>query len=361
MQVNMASDETKQLRDMALDLKTRGSALVTLEVAIFAILESLVLSGNLLTFYIIWKNRTLWTVANAFVISLAFSDLCFAVMTLPLCIVANAKSGWPFSDFWCQYQGYICLVFAIASIQNLMWMALNRYYRVVKTQKYRRHFNTKSTKGILGFIWLVAAVSPAPYLLAGYKYVFVPAKFLCIPSVSKGGYITTLYVTLNVAIPSLIISYCYYRVFSTVRRHNTNFQQSNSTHRISVEEIKVTRTLFALVVLFLLCWTPIFAIDFIDTIANEWMFPREVYVTYGFLAAFSSVVNPICYVVMNPIFRKAYLNVLAKLICCTFTIRSAEVRPFKAGKCQTTESTPRREMKETSKEITLEPTGDPLP
>ena len=340
----MNLEETEQLRVMALELKSRSDALVALEVVIFAITGTLVISGNLLTFYVIWKNRRLRTITNAFVISLALSDLCFAVLSLPLCIAANAKSNWPFSDAWCQYQGYICIVFAIASIQNLTWMAVNRYYRVVKTQKYRRYFNAKSTKGILAFVWIFAAISPVPYFMAGYNYVFVPAKFLCAPSVSRGGYMTTLLVTVNVAIPSLIVTYCYYRVFSTVRRHNTNFQQSNSSNRISVEEIKVTRTLFALVVLFLLCWTPIFTIDFIDTIANEWMFPREVYVTYGFFAAFSSLVNPICYGVMNPIFRKAYLNVFEKLTCCRLAIgRGTVVKPFKAGKRETTENTPRRE------------------
>ena len=334
---NMVLGETEQLIVMALQLKTRSDALVALEVAIFAIVETLILTGNLLTFYVIWKNRILWTMTNAFVISLAFSDLCLAVMSLPLCLAANVKSSWPFSDVWCQYQGYICIVVAVASIQNLMWMAVNRYYRVVKTQKYRSFFSAKSTKSVLAFIWILAAVSPAPYFCTGYNYVFVPAKFLCAPSVSRGGYMTTLLVTLNVAILSLIVTYCYYRVFTTVRRHKKNFQQSNSAHRISVEEIKVTRTLFALVVLFLLCWTPIFTIDLIDTIASDWMFPREVCVTYGFLAAFSSHVNPICYGVMNPIFRKAYLNVFAKLTCCIFTIeRDTVVRPFKADNHETT-------------------------
>ena len=325
----MLSQENEQLRATELELKSRSTALVILEVSIFVIAGALILVGNSLTVYIIWKDRRLWTITNAFVVSLAVSDFCMAALNLPLCLAANVKSSWPFGDTWCQYQGYICLVAAIASIQNLTWMAVNRYFRVVKPQKYQQYFNSRSTKGILFFIWLTAAISPLPYLLAGNKYVFFPAKFLCVQSISRRGYMTSLIVGFHVAIPAVVITGCYCRVFSVVRQHNSNFQHSTSTQPISVDDIKITRTLFALVVLFLLCWAPIFAIDFIDTIRAKWGFPREVYVTYGCLAVLSSLVNPICYGVMNPSFRRAYLKVFANLTRCNKTHRRAvAVRPL---------------------------------
>ncbi|EDO36736.1 predicted protein [Nematostella vectensis] len=82
---------------------------------------------------------------------------------------------------------------------------------------------------------------------------------------------------------------------------------------ISVQEINITRTLFSIVVAFLVCWTPAFVIDIIDVYQLRWSLGRRAYVSYTFLVATSSTVNPILYGIMNPAFRKEYLKCLVYL------------------------------------------------
>ena len=111
----------------------------------------------------------------------------------------------------------------------------------------------------------------------------------------------------------------------TVRTHNNNIQFSrNPVSTANVEWIKVTRTLFVMVVFFNLCWTPILLIDIVDSIQTRWTFSREVYVAYTFLAHISSALNPLIYGVLNRNFRTDYL----KLLCCRYCRSQVVVEPL---------------------------------
>ena len=306
-------NETEQIRNMLLELQERSIWLLSVESALFALILLTTILGNLLTVIVVYRDERLQTITNVFVISLAVSDFGLATISAPLCLVALIVSRWPFSDAVCQYQGFICIVLATASIQTLAWMAVNRYYRVVQCSKYRRYFTSRSTKAILVLIWVLAAFAPSPYFMAGNRFVFIPAKFFCYQLVNSG-YFTAFMVTIYVGFPSIVITFCYLRIFEKIRSHNLNLLQS--TNRVSAEEIKITKTLFVIVVLYMLCWTPVLIVDLIDTFSGRWSVPRQVYMCYSFLTLFSSMVNPFCYGIMNPSFKRGYIRVFSKILCC---------------------------------------------
>ena len=81
-------------------------------------------------------------------------------------------------------------------------------------------------------------------------------------SFSCNNIFTAYGIPLYIEIPTIIIVYCYLSIFKTVRTHNNNIQFSrNPVSAANVEGIKVTRTLFVMVVFFNLCWIPILLID----------------------------------------------------------------------------------------------------
>ena len=78
---------------------------------------------------------------------------------------------------------------------------------------------------------------------------------------------------------------------------------------ISIEDIKVTKILFATVVGFILCWTPVLVIDIVDAfLGSEWELTRGTYYMYTIFGITSSAINPIIYGVMNRSYRRAYLR-----------------------------------------------------
>ena len=66
------------------------------------------------------------------------------------------------------------------------------------------------------------------------------------------------------------------------------------TSKLSVVEIKITKTVFVLILAFATCWIPCFTIDIIDTQITGWL-DRKLYLTYTILAYLSSAVNPLIY------------------------------------------------------------------
>ena len=155
--------------------------------------------------------------------------------------------------------------------------------------------------------------APLPYIFSGHKIVFHPSKCYCYLQIDSGAFLVTVYV----GIPTCLIFYCYLKIYHSVRCHNNNFHTLRvGCSPVNVEEIKVARTLFVIVVFFNFCWAPILVIDIVDTIIGSWIFPREAYVAYSFLATISSALNPLIYGILNKNFQKEYFFYVFRCIYC---------------------------------------------
>ena len=317
----------RQLAEMLKELKSRSRVKVGMESGIFALILLLLFVGNSVTLLVIAMNRRMRTIpANMLVASLAVSDFLLGALSCLIALTALATSRWPFSNTSCQFQGYIAVTLAVASIHTLALMAVNRYFRIVSPTKYKHYFTKKKTAIMILMSWFHSMWAPLPYILSGHKMVFHPSKFFCYLQIDSGAF-TAFLVTVYVGFPTCVIFYCYLKIYQSVRCHNNNFQSTRvGCFAVNVEEIKVARTLFVIVVFFNLCWTPILVIDIVDTIRGSWIFPRGAYVAYSFLATISSALNPLIYGVLNKNFQKEYLKVFRCIYCRSETI----VEPFMA-------------------------------
>ena len=314
-----------QLEQMLQELQTRSTVQVALESGFYAFISVLVLVGNVITLSVVYLNRRMRTIPNMLVASLAVSDfLLGALSTCPIGFTTLVQSKWPFNDTTCQYQGCVAITLAAVSMQTLALMAVNRYFRIVSPAKYRRYFTKKRTTIMILMSWFYSMWAPLPYILCGHKMVFHPSKFFCYLQIDSGPF-TAFMVTAYIGIPTCVIFHCYLRIFQTVRAHNNDFQSTNTENNtVNVEEINIARTLFVIVMFFNLCWTPVLLIDVVDTIYGRWIFPREVYMAWSFLATISSGLNPAIYGLLNRNFQKEYLKILRCSYCRLQTI----VEPF---------------------------------
>lgn len=173
-------------------------------------------------------------------------------------------------------------------------------------------------------VWLWSMCAPLPQLLSGHKMLFHPFKFFCYLNIDSGAF-TAFMVSVYIGLPTCVIFYCYFRIYKTVGSHNNNFQTSGSgASTANVEEIKVARTLFVIVVLFNLCRVPVLLIDIVDTVSGRCIFQRRAYVAYTFLATASSALNPIIYCLLNKSFQVEYLKILR----CSYCRSQTTVEPF---------------------------------
>ena len=247
------------------------------------------------------------------------------VYTPMMSTVLLITGEWLFSGDVCHFQGFFCFFCALYSLLLMIATAVNRYFRVVKPSLYRRHFKVKSTFLSIVVITLFAALGAGLSLIAQWATFIVHyGKVICFmefetPQIDMG-YVAFLDV-FYIAVPIGIISFAYYTIFKTIKEHNR--EMNKKKRRRYVEEVRITKALFATVFGFCLCWGPIATIDMVDSYTEHKLaIPRQVFTLYIYLAFGSCSINPVIYGVMNRAFRAEFLRVLP------FWRRTNEVVPI---------------------------------
>ena len=177
---------------------------------------------------------------------------------------------------------------------------------------YRAIYSPSNAKRIVVAGWLVALITPLTYTAAGKDYVFQPGKFFCFMEAKFTLLVLPFYSFIGISMTILVV--CYLRVFKALKIHErtvaNNLRAGNTQQAaLSLEDIKVTKILFATILGFIICWTPVLVIDIVDAfLGTEWVLTRGTYYMYTIFGITSSTINPIIYGVMNPSYRKAYLS-----------------------------------------------------
>ncbi|CAH1390060.1 unnamed protein product [Nezara viridula] len=100
------------------------------------------------------------------------------------------------------------------------------------------------------------------------------------------------------------------------RRGSPNLLRRSNTEKALKKKKRVVKMLFAVVLEFFICWTPLYAINTIALFAPAAVYERLGYKGISFLhllAYCSSCCNPITYCFMNSSFRKAFLKLFGCL------------------------------------------------
>ena len=298
------------------ELLKRAQYLVWIEAIFLAIVNTMAISGNVSVCYAVYRNQRLRSLANMFIVALAVSDLLISVSCMPLSVATVVQSRWVFGTTVCQLQGFAIFTFAMSSANTMGIIAISRYFCVVKPTRYIVLFRKQRILMYTAAVWFMALIGSVPPLIFQTGgYTFQPGKAMCMYPFQTNIAYTVFIECVFVAAPFTLITFCYAKVFYTVSRSNRVFTQENNPEqlRANVEEAKVTKTLALVMASFSLCWLPICIMDYIDAARGEPTLPRQVYLTYGFLAYLSSTINPFKYGATNRRFRREYKTILKKI------------------------------------------------
>ena len=306
---------SSDLDRLTIGLRERSDATKGIEITLAVLIIIASFTGNILVCWTIYRHKMLQKVPNYYVCALTVSDILGSCCVFPFVVGVSAKGTWPFSDASCQFQGYMSMWMAYASILTITLTALNRFFKVIKPNLYPKYYTPKKTIASLMAVWILAAFGALPHILRkGRKYIFHPGKMLCIFDLDKVSIVYSFAVTIiYFGIPSIVIVLCYWKIFVFARKQNNVFKKKQATPgsaTLNRSEINITRTLFAILVGFFACYIQIAVIDLIETLYKQFSQPRQVYVLYTFMAGLASCLNPIIYGILNPTFRKEFVKVL---------------------------------------------------
>ena len=315
---------------MSNDLGPRSLSITVVEVASLIILNVLSLAGNVLIFISVYTNKRLRTATNLYIIALALSDLISALIVMPLSTGVLISGKWIYGDAVCQVHAFFSMFAIYVSSATMGLTAVNRYTRMCKSDKqYKKWFSMKKSRMLVAFVWLfVACYTGVPRLAGLQRYDFVPGYAQCsvihLSALGKKIHYGIV-IPLFFLIPLTATIFCYAKVAKMIRQHNTSAsatlerrsitrvtirRQFSQRSKFSAHEIKLSKSLFAVVFAFMICWIPFWIIVFLRRFLLVSKMPRNVELLCMFLFYLSNTINPFIYAGMNPAFRREFRKIL---------------------------------------------------
>ncbi|XP_076664905.1 5-hydroxytryptamine receptor 7 isoform X2 [Andrena cerasifolii] len=194
--------------------------------AVQAILIALVLGsiivgtviGNILVCVAVFLVKKLRRPCNYLLVSLAVSDLCVALLVMPMALLYEISGNWSFGAIMCDLWVSFDVLSCTASILNLCMISVDRFCAITKPLKYGVKRTPRRMIIYVSLVWLGAAcISLPPLLIMGNEHTYSETG----PShcVVCQNFFYQIYATLgSFYIPLFVMIQVYYKIFCAARK-----------------------------------------------------------------------------------------------------------------------------------------------
>ncbi|KAF7991800.1 hypothetical protein HCN44_010601 [Aphidius gifuensis] len=184
---------------------------------VLGIIVIVTIIGNILVCVAVCLVRKLRRPCNYLLVSLAVSDLCVALLVMPMALLYEVLGSWVFGPILCDLWVSFDVLSCAASILNLCMISVDRYYAITKPLEYGVKRTPKRMIICVGLVWLGAAcISLPPLLILGNEHRYDMGAWHC-DVCQNSGY--QIYATLgSFYIPLFVMIQVYYKIFCAARK-----------------------------------------------------------------------------------------------------------------------------------------------
>lgn len=285
--------------------------------AVFSSVLSLLLFtgivGNILVVIVTTRRNTRLLPGGVFIRSLAISDAGGSVNIIFMLITIICRGEWVFGHVGCQLSGTLIVLFGSSSLHLLCIISINRYLKITKKSLYRRVFNKTGTRMLLIIPWLLPLIMSVAPVLGWSEHEYQISKCICHFFFSTSLSYTITFLVAVVAIPLSISAICYINMYYFIRSHTSYMKnQQRKSSAANIEEIRSARTIFILLVAFVLCYTPGSIINILGIADYE--VPHLIDLVSITLIISKHVQNPLLYGMLNRRYRKEMMKIARSVI-----------------------------------------------
>ncbi|XP_068165245.1 C-X-C chemokine receptor type 2-like [Antennarius striatus] len=280
------------------------AALITCLILITIFL--LAIPGNLLVGWVIGTCKHALTPSDVYLFHLTIADSLMA-LTLPFLAAALIR-GWVFGDFMCKFLNLIIEANFYTSILFLACISIDRYLVIVRSSQSFKRRQRMCSWVLCGAVWVYGGALALPSLFNDVaKLDSDPSRAICSKNFDIGSSTTWRLATrvflhvFGFFLPLVVMVICYGITIERLLR-TQGFQK----HR-------AMKVIIAVVIAFLLCWTPYHITMVVDTmlradlISFDCNVRRSVTLALDItnsLALFHSCINPVLYAFVGEKFRR---------------------------------------------------------
>ncbi|KAG9484118.1 hypothetical protein GDO78_009823 [Eleutherodactylus coqui] len=285
--------------------------------------------GNSIVIFILYKQRKNLLPTDYLTFNLAVSDASISVFGYSRGIIeifnVFRDDGFLITSIWtCQVDGFLTLLFGLASINTLTLISVTRYIKGCHPQRASCISNGSITISLV-LIWIAALFwSVAPLL--GWGSYRDRMYGTCEIDWSKASF-STIYKAYIVSIfvccfflPVLVMVFCYVSIINTVKSSRALTTEGNLSERQRKMERDVTRVSTVICTAFIIAWSPYAVISMWS--ACGYHVPSLTSILASLFAKSASFYNPLIYFGMSSKFRKD----LGILLPCTQKMGKDPVR-----------------------------------
>lgn len=304
------------------------------------------LVGNGLIIAIVHKNYNhhMKTPSNFFVVNTAAADILITVSSATEAVITVAFTSWllqgTFGRVMCKLKSVIMALSALVSTQSLATMAVDRF--IVVFFPLKRIIGRHGAYSIIAIIWMTSIAFTIPMVfianvqdLRGSSVCFL--TFWASESIEK--YFVAIFILFKCT-PLVIQGVLYIAVILKLCLRETpgNELHIPNHHHYHTEKMnrRIIAMLIATVVLFAVCWLPIWIESMVcfQDMSNTVCQSVDVNFAVWFLAYSKSAINPCIYFAFNETFRHGASTLWSKIVHsrsrarCSISLRHNRVTPL---------------------------------
>ncbi|EAA08564.1 AGAP004223-PA [Anopheles gambiae str. PEST] len=320
---------------------------IVISIILLAVIVGTVI-GNVLVCVAVCLVRKLRRPCNYLLVSLAISDLCVALLVMPMALLYEVLEEWRFGEVFCDIWVAFDVLSCTASILNLCAISVDRYWAITKPLEYGVKRTPRRMIACIVLVWLAAAcISLPPLLILGNEHEIngQPACSVC------QNFFYQIYATLgSFYIPLAVMLFVYFQIFRAARRIVMEEKRAQkrlesaingATQAVALEkkppgmvgekvgppgkvttsspqnkrlrfqlakERKASTTLGIIMSAFTICWLPFFILALVRPFMKD--DHRTLSSFFLWLGYANSLLNPIIYATLNRDFRKPFQEIL---------------------------------------------------
>ncbi|XDV43959.1 hypothetical protein PO909_012336 [Leuciscus waleckii] len=264
------------------------------------------------------------TVTNIFILNLAISDLLVGILCLPITLVDNLITGWPFDVVICKMSGLVQGASVSASVFTLVAIAVERFRCIV--YPFQRKLTQRQAIISIAFIWALAIAIMCPsavtltvsqdimHFMVDRDNITYPL-FTCWEAWPERSmrkiYTTVLFSHIYLA-PVTLIVIMYTRIAVKLVKSPASM--------VFRRKLRVVNMLLMVALLFTVSWLPLWILMMLTDYGNLSPAQLDLVAVYIFpfahwLAFFNSSVNPVVYGYFNENFRRGFQAAFRLGVC----------------------------------------------
>ncbi|XP_071801333.1 histamine H2 receptor-like [Asterias amurensis] len=298
--------------------------LIALRTCFIAIIALLIISGNILSIAVTRRVTSLADSTKVLMTSLAVSDLLVGFCAV-VSVVASALDSWPFGEVGCEVVSMLSPICFLMSVLSIVGLNIERFLAVTRPYKFPVWCSRFRIQTAVIF---QAILSLCLSFVAKFGF-HVPLQFdntlqIC-EYVNAPPLMRMSNLLIIVILPTLLMSYIYYRLIKISRQHEQRLNQNGNNEANYNHDNKALKTFLVVTLTFAGCYTPNLTLETLMSLSGV-SAPGWLQFLSLWLVVSNSMFNVIIYCLFNKVFRQTAKKIISETFpCCNRSVAPIEI------------------------------------